>query len=421
MNILPQTSHTSNKKALPEIFSSRVRKEIRLRRNFLYYKKDEEKRMNQSFKLPITADKDCFEIRLESIGGLGANLCGKMLGELGALYLKLNASNFSSYGSEKRGSPVKAFIRWCAPEKELRINTPVEKPDILAIFHEALLGKCPVLAGITSTSKIILNTPLSVNEAAEKYQIPTGQLYCLDALSLAMESKSRINMVMLGAVARLSGEVPFSLLEKLCRETVGKKYPAMIEANLQGLKLGYERITADCLDLSTTKESSCGKSADKKQDDNAPESFNQYVWGYRNAPIGGVNPRIGSTVSNDLTPSREGYIPLFIQDRCINCGLCDSTCPDMVFQFKPGIYKGKECMVNSGLDYYHCKGCLRCVEVCPTDALVKALEKDYPNKPWLLPNQDLLPDAIQYEETGPSSYITSDSYLTEKRVDGGLV
>ncbi len=26
--------------------------------------------------------KDYFEIRLESIGGLGANLCGKMLGEL---------------------------------------------------------------------------------------------------------------------------------------------------------------------------------------------------------------------------------------------------------------------------------------------------------------------------------------------------
>jgi len=37
------------------------------------------------------SEKEYFEIRLESIGGLGANLCGKMLGELGALYLKLNA------------------------------------------------------------------------------------------------------------------------------------------------------------------------------------------------------------------------------------------------------------------------------------------------------------------------------------------
>lgn len=49
----------------------------------------------------------------------------------------------------------------------------------------------------------------------------------------------------------------------------------------------------------------------------------------------------------------------------------------MVFQFAPGTYREKNCMVNRGLDYYHCKGCLRCVEVCPTGALVPALEKDY--------------------------------------------
>ena len=61
---------------------------------------------NTQVKLPITNENGCYEMRLESIGGLGANLCGKLLGELGATYLGLNASAFSSYGSEKRGSPV---------------------------------------------------------------------------------------------------------------------------------------------------------------------------------------------------------------------------------------------------------------------------------------------------------------------------
>lgn len=74
----------------------------------------------------------------------------------------------------------------------------------------------------------------------------------------------------------------------------------------------------------------------------------RYVWGYANAPAGGVNPRIGSTVSNDLTASREGYIPLFIQEKCINCGLCDTACPDMVFQFAPGTYRGKNCHGQPG-------------------------------------------------------------------------
>ena len=39
-------------------------------------------------------DRTYFEIRLESLGGLGANLCGKMLGELGVKYLGLNGSAF---------------------------------------------------------------------------------------------------------------------------------------------------------------------------------------------------------------------------------------------------------------------------------------------------------------------------------------
>ena len=55
----------------------------------------------------LAAGKEYYEIRLESIGGLGANLCGKMLGELGVKYLDLNSSSFSSYGSEKTGTPVR--------------------------------------------------------------------------------------------------------------------------------------------------------------------------------------------------------------------------------------------------------------------------------------------------------------------------
>lgn len=363
--------------------------------------------MKEQISLPVTNENGYYEIRLESIGGLGANLCGKMMGELGALYLDLNSLSFSSYGSEKRGSPVKAYIRWSANDKPLRINSPVTHPHLLGLFHEGLIGTYPVLDGISADTKIILNTSLAPDEAAEKYSISMGTLYCLDALSIAMECKSRINMVMLGAIAKASGFIPLKTVEQLCRETIGQKYPALIDANLAGLRKGYDAANA----ANTNRDIAP-----------LPSGKNEtFVWGYDNAPIGGINPRAGSTVSNDLSPSREGYIPVFIQERCINCGLCDSTCPDMVFQFAPGIYKDKECMVNQGLDYYHCKGCLRCVEVCPTDALVQALEKDYPEKPYFIPNQDLLPDAIRYQEVGSNSWINSDSYLVEKRVDGGVV
>ena len=192
--------------------------------------------------LPVTNENGSYEIRLESIGGLGANLCGKMLGELGALSLSLNSLSFSSYGSEKRGSPVKAYVRWCADDRPLRVNSPVTRPHLLGIFHEGLIGTYPVLDGVTVDTKIVLNTPLSADEAADKYHISIGELYCLDALALAMESHSRINMVMLGALVRASGFIPREAAETLCRDTVGKKYPALVEANLAGLRLGYENV-----------------------------------------------------------------------------------------------------------------------------------------------------------------------------------
>ena len=102
-----------------------------------------------------------YEIRLESIGGLGANLVGKLLGQLGAEYMELNAQSFASYGSEKRGSPVKAYIRYSNPDKEIRINCPVEKPDLLGIFNISLGGEENVTAGVEEHTNIVVTTLLS--------------------------------------------------------------------------------------------------------------------------------------------------------------------------------------------------------------------------------------------------------------------
>ena len=364
--------------------------------------------MADKINLPCVNEEGCYEMRLESIGGLGANLCGKLLGELGASYLGLNASSFSSYGSEKRGSPVKAFIRWCEPDQEIRVNSPVEHPHILGLFHEALAGKLPVTAGVDENTKIVINSPESAKTLRERLKLYGGSIYAVDALKIAMESKSRINMVMLGAIVKASGFIPLDRVCEMVKETVGKKYPDLIKQNLDGLNRGYEAAEEVYFEPDGKYE---------KVRYQEPQT----AWGYENAPLGGVNPRFGSTVSNDLSASREGYIPLFIKDRCINCGLCDSTCPDMVFQFEKGIYKGKEAMVNMGLDYHHCKGCLRCVEVCPVNALVMGEEREHPDKEWFVRNKDLIVDRLEYEDVGANSWVTSESYLEERRIDGGLV
>lgn len=358
--------------------------------------------------LPTVNENGCYEMRLESIGGMGANLCGKLLGELGASYLNLNAAAFSSYGSEKRGSPVKSYVRWCMRDREILHNSPVERPQLLVLFHHALSKVLPVTAGAEENCIIVVNTKLTPAEIRKDLCLHAGTICCVNALELALQSKSRINMVMLGAISKASGFIPLKAVKELVSDTLGKKYPAMLSNNLQGLDLGFQHVL-----IRTFSPDEHFKKI--------PYAEIRSNWGYQNAPIGGVNPHIGSTVSNDLSPSREGYFPLFLPEKCIHCGLCDTTCPDLVFQFIEGEYRGKKTMKNQGLDYHHCKGCLRCVDICPTGALVTGKESEHPKKKWFVRNKDLITDRIDFDPQGADPWVTGESYLDEKRVDGGLL
>ena len=360
----------------------------------------------------LNAGKEYYEIRLESIGGLGANLLGKMLGELGLKYLGVNSSSFSSYGSEKTGTPVKGFIRYCKQEKEIRLHAPIIEPDLLVVFHQALLKDESVWRGCNEKTKIIVALESGQQETA----FEDGEIYGLEAQKIAMETQSRINVVMLGAVLKVMGIENPEAGEQICRDTLGKKYPASLQGNLEGMKRGYEEVRK----LQFANGNGNRKKVSKK-DTTKTKGYSQSSWGYLNAPIGGINPCLGNTVTNDLSPSRQGYIPLFLKERCINCGLCFSACPDMVFQFAKGKFKGKDMMINQGLDYYHCKGCLRCVDVCPVNALVRGSEAEHEKKQHFMPNQELLRLPKYYEKAGADGYITSEAYLTEERMEGGEV
>lgn len=177
---------------------------------------------NYSIKLPETNENGYYEMRLESIGGLGANLCGKLLGELGAVHLGLNASSFSSYGSEKRGSPVKSYIRWSEPQQEILLNSPIEKPHLLVLFHRLLSENLPVTAGVDENCTVIVNTTESPDETRDYLKLYAGTVCCIDATELASETKSRVNMVMLGAIAKASGFIPLDAVKQLVADTLGK-------------------------------------------------------------------------------------------------------------------------------------------------------------------------------------------------------
>lgn len=329
--------------------------------------------------LPFSDENGYYEVRLESIGGLGANLAGKMLAELGALYMGLSASSFSSYGSEKKGSPVRAYIRFMEKEGQILRNAPVHQPHLLGVFHEAMAQKYPVFSGIRSESAVVINTVRKPEETAEVYEIGGGvSLYCLDASGISRRQGSRLNMVMLGALAAASGFMKLEGLEALCRDSLGKKYPAQLEVNLAGIRSGYEAASG----MVYRADGNLGKKsqADVENFPQAPAGCGLCAMEEPYSPAfpgvdGGINPCPGNTAENDLSTSREGFMPAFHPEKCIHCGLCDTTCPDMVFQFEKEMRNGKKIAVNRGPVYQYCKGCLRCVKVCPVEALTVEEEK----------------------------------------------
>jgi pyruvate ferredoxin oxidoreductase gamma subunit len=317
-------------------------------------------------KLPVKNDLGFFEIRMESIGGLGANVAGKILTEAAILGMGMNGAGFASYGSEKKGTPVKAFVRICEAGQKVRVNSPIEEPHVLAIFHEALARTVPVTAGaIPGKTTVILNTRKTPAQARDFLKLQGGKLGTVDAMEVAMSTGSRVNMVMMGAVAKASGFFEWKALEAAIGEAFGKKYPAQMKGNMEALKRGFDEV----------------KFQEFPADGKYPATpFRRELpkLGYENAPIGGTIYSVGNMRFKDLSTSRTGMIPLFILDKCTRCGECDITCPDYCFVWEKGKdpKTGKDGMVLLGINYQFCKGCLRCTHICKFGALVPVKEAE---------------------------------------------
>ncbi|WP_223067463.1 2-oxoacid:acceptor oxidoreductase family protein [Paenibacillus caui] len=319
-------------------------------------------------KLPQVNKLGFFEIRLESIGGLGANLAGKMLAEAGVTGAGFGGVSFSSYGSEKKGSPVKAHIRFCDPHVPIRHTSPVEFPHVLGIFQEGLIRSKTVLSGALAGSTVLVNSKRTPQQLQEQLKLAEGTIAVIDATGIALEEKNRVNMAMLGALFRLCPFLDPEQMKEVIRKSLSGKYPQAISAALNTFERGYAEVGSDVITASDL--AAAGREAEAIHSDAA-------VLGYETQPIGGVITNPGNSIFKDLSISRGGKLPHYHADSCIHCAQCDNVCPDLCFVWEElPDKKGRPQMFLKGIDYQYCKGCLKCVHACPTDALTGELEEE---------------------------------------------
>ncbi|KIL34727.1 ferredoxin [Cohnella kolymensis] len=315
--------------------------------------------------LPKVNELGFFELRLESIGGLGANLAGKMLAEAGVMGVGLNGVSFSSYGSEKKGSAVKAHIRFCETNAQIRDTSPVEKPHVIGIFHENLSKTINVISGMYEDSIVLVNSKKSPEQLKEQLKLKGGVIAVVDATGIAMQENNRVNMAMLGGLFRLCTFLDAEFMKGVIRKSLEKKYPGAVQPALHTFQRGYDEVKFQTFQL--------------LEGDAMPAyvRMDTPVLGYETQPIGGMITNPGNSILKDLSISRAGMMPHFHDDKCIHCAACDNVCPDFCFVWEEQEdKKGRPQMFLQGIDYQYCKGCLKCVQACPTDALSSALEEE---------------------------------------------
>lgn len=308
------------------------------------------------------APRSLVSVRMEAIGGQGANSGGKILAEAAVLGMGFTGNHFSSFGSEKRGSPVRSFVRFSPEHQVIRTAAFISKPDLLVVFHENLLATHPeIFEGVGSETDLVINS----RKAPEKIRVPTGVSFrrvgTIDATQLALRSSCGLNAVILGACCEFLPEIASETLAATLEGFFARS--PLKNQNLEGFRAGREKVRVRPFEAK--------QAAFEAGHSPLPRL------GYLNAPIGGLVTNPGNTVLKDNSASRRGIAPRFIKDLCFNCGYCDQVCPDFCFVWKKSD-DAKETADLLGIDYQYCKGCQKCVVACPVEALVPVPESEIP-------------------------------------------
>ncbi len=178
------------------------------------------------------------EIRWHGRGGQGAKTVSQFLAGA-ALRCGRYAQAFPEYGPERSGAPMKAFNR--LDTKEIRLHCSVYEPDIVVVLDPTLLQakEARVTDGLKRQGTLLVNTPRTPDEIRQQTGF-TGKIVTLDAEALARSVGARFsNVVILGALVRLIGDIALEELEQEFAQTFDEK---ALTANIAALRAGFSAV-----------------------------------------------------------------------------------------------------------------------------------------------------------------------------------
>ena len=174
------------------------------------------------------------EIRWHGRGGQGAVTSAEILSEA-AISEGKYAQAFPSFGPERRGAPVQAFVRISA-NQPIRNRASITEPDIVAVLDPGLLRIVNVAAGLKPGGIVVVNTVKSADQIRQEFKI-NARIATVGATRIALEQLGVpiTNTTMIGAVVKVSEVVKMESLV----EPINKRFGRLAEKNINALKRAY--------------------------------------------------------------------------------------------------------------------------------------------------------------------------------------
>ncbi len=165
------------------------------------------------------------EVRIHGRGGQGAVVASQILAEA-AFREGMHVQAFPSFGSERRGAPVAAFVR--LDDDPVLVRTQIYHPDGLIVLDQNLILQklVDVTNGLKDGAWILVNSSRDPQEFSElgPYRVATVDASKIAARHrLGSATSPIVNTSILGAMAALTGVIGLEALEEAIRASVPVK------------------------------------------------------------------------------------------------------------------------------------------------------------------------------------------------------
>jgi pyruvate ferredoxin oxidoreductase gamma subunit/2-oxoisovalerate ferredoxin oxidoreductase gamma subunit len=179
------------------------------------------------------------EIRFHGRGGQGAVVGSKILASAAAdegFYVQ----TFPTFGVERRGAPVAAYLR--IDSSYIYIRSAMYTADHVIVLDPSLLAHINVTDGQRESGFLILNIP-DAKLIPDKLR-QRKNLAVIDASGIAVERKLGtrtspiVNTAILGAVIAVTKVVSFNSLVK----TIEKVIPDKAQVNISAAQSAYDNV-----------------------------------------------------------------------------------------------------------------------------------------------------------------------------------